>query len=451
MIGLYSYRKHLSDRNVSYGEEEDCFTYTEKASIILLLIAFIIPTSFFSDRFIFTEIAMILFVAVQKRNSFSFLGCFLLMLVLIVPLFFGLIFTERNTSKLTMIFVYSKISIFSVFIQAFVSRCKTYENAKWVALRFILIVSCVLCFSALIDRYSDTNFFVNWHKRFTLGTNSSLQRILNDYGDDVTTDEIADELLGSGFAIRTMDIPPWALLGLVTAYWLKQQNSLKTLTFSIISIILVGSAFSMPKRSAVIDLAIALLAFIFIEYNQGARKWKILLPSLLIGAAILSNIVGLAYQVGRSGAISSDNSVSLSRLLNLGLLDGGDEHRYIFFVEQLNEFKTNPRLLLLGSGWDFGAGVWVAPHNTYTAIVVGGGLVSFIALIIAIYGLFRRSEINARRMYFSRLGLILLAPMLVEIGVNGYLTYHLSFPTSTLVIWIAWSAVLHHSPRTVSI
>jgi len=438
----------LSASSERIGESQavycEPFIGGEQFALWIIAAAFIVPIPVWHGRIIATEIAMLLFALVAYRRVKGLAHLVPLLVVMVVPLLFGIRFPVRDSSKLTMLFVYVKLALFVYFIYILVERCRSRENVSWFAKQVVLPISLVLCLSALVDRYTEWPFFIEWHRFLGTDTSGAIEGITRDYGYGTAALYIIDYARGNGFAVRSADIVPWALLGLATAYWLKQSGQMRRSVFLAITLILLAAAFSMPKRSAVLTIGMAALAFVITAQTRADRRWTFILAALVIGVALAGNMAGLAYW-GNRGLSNPDRAVALSRLLDLGLTAEGEEHRYIYLVEQLYQFSTDLRLLLLGSGWDFGAGVWVKPHNTYIALIVGGGLLGLIPLIIFVVGLFRRSADERTRSRPGTMGMVLLIALGVEMAINGYLFYRLEFPASTLAIWIAWSATLYRN------
>jgi hypothetical protein len=280
---------------------------------------------------------------------------------------------------------------------------------------------------------------------FNADLHPTLRGIGHLYGRSAAGIKVLDQAMGSGFAIRAFDIPPWALFGLAASHRLAQDGQIPRSRFLGVALIMLGAAFSMPKRSAVIMLGTAALAFFFSSQTRTDRRWSIVLVIIVIGVVFAATAGTLAY-LERQGIGLAEEKVALARLLTLGVIAERGDARPRLLSGEIDELLHNPRLLLLGSGWDFGAGLWSKPHNTYIALLVGGGLVSLIPILIALGHLFQRSPADRRRSPPGTMGIVLLMAMIVELGMNGYLYYRLEFPASNLVMWIAWSAILYRTP-----
>ena len=425
------------------------FTQAEQRILYLLAIAFIVPFPILDAKFIATEVAMGLFVLAGRWRALSLSRLAPLLAVMAVPLGFSLRFPARVAfSSGSHLMVFAKLVVFVCFIYVLVHRCRNLENVAWLAKRVILPVSFVLCLSALVDRYTDWPFFVRWHQTFTADVNASLQGVGRIYGYEAIG--ILDLALGSGFATRSSDIPPWALFGLAAAYWLAQSGRMRRSEFSRLIPILAGAAFSMPNRSAVFSIGVAVLAFLLFSRRRTDRRRSIVLAIVVIGVTLAATNGVLIYQQLRYGVANPVDAGGVTKLLTIGLTNFGKDGRYWRGPAEIDLLLHDPRLLLIGSGWDFGAGSWGKPHITYIALVVGGGLVSLATIVIHLALLFRRSGVERSASPPGVAGIALLMAMIVELAIVGYLFYQLTFPASTLTIWIAWAAILYRNPPTLA-
>jgi len=418
-------------------------TKGEKLTLWALVAAFIAPYGTWDGKlFLTTEIAMMAFIVVAHWRVKKLARPFHLLAVLAVPLVFAFRYPSGGFSLVVSMIVYIKLMAFVFFVYILVERCRNTGNVVWLAKNTILPVALVLCLSAFVDRYTDWSFFVEWHQRVTIATNMLRPENVGAFVDP----EILDRLYGvsrhAGFATRSSDIPPWALLGLTTAYWLWQKGLMKRATFFGIFLALIAAAFSMPKKSAVLTIGVALLAFLLFSRTYRDRRRKVALFVLLVGIAILGNWAAVNYQVTHLEleTTTASKSGSISRLLTHGIR--GDM-RYQMLPLEIEWLFNNPRELSLGTGWNLTGGFWAKPHNSYIGLVVGGGLLSLVVIIIALAQLYRRLPIEKNQGPPGTMGIILLASLCVEVGINGYITGRLDFMASTLTIWIAWAAVLY--------
>ena len=427
------------------------FTRGEKIALWALVAAFIAPVTTWDGKlFLATEIAMMAFVAVAHRRVNRLARVLPLLAVLAVPLAFAFRFRPSGFSLLIAGLVYVKLVVFTYFVYILVERCRNTANVGWLAKNVILLVALVLCLSALVDRYTEWPFFVEWHQRVTyVSISSTLTRLIRDHGSDP---ELLEQLAGvqgkAGFATRPSDIPPWALLGSAAAYWLRQSGRMKTSTFLGLTLVLMAASFSMPKRSSVITIGVAVLAFLLLARTRADKRWKVAIFVLTAGVAVVSNWTAVRYIVNLTGDPTAAKVMgSITRLLSYGITQ---DMRYEMISLEIEWVLNNPRVLFLGTGWDLAGGLWSKPHNTYIALMVGGGLYSLLAVVIAVAHLFRRPMAERGQGRPGVMGVALLIALCVEIGMNGYLFYRLEFPASTLAMWIAWSAILYRTPSSMA-
>ena len=415
------------------------FTRGEKIALWALVAAFIAPVTTWDGKlFLATEIAMMAFVAVAHWRVNRLARVVPLLAVLAVPLAFAFGFPSRGFSLLIAGLVYVKLAVFAYFVYILVERCWNTENVGWLAKNVILPVALVLCLSALVDRYTDWPFFALWHRRVTYVTNSTFGRLVRDYGANLEL--IAGIMPPGGLATRTSDIPPWALLGLASTYWLRKNGQMGEKTSLAIIVSLLAATFSMPKRSAIVLFSVVTLAFLLIMRSRADRRWKVLLLVLVIVIAGVSQVVGTRYVVG--SYVETIGSSALARLLQLQFRGG----RLETLPWELKWLLDNPRELLLGTGWNLQGGLWSKPHNSYIGLVVGGGLCSLIPLLIATMHLFQLPMAERGQIPPGGIGLVLLIALSVELFINPYFFGRLEFPASTLAVWLAWSAILYRTP-----
>jgi hypothetical protein len=426
------------------------FTRWEKYSLWALVVAFIVPFNTLGGKFfIATEIAMIAFVAAAHWRVNNLSRPLPLLIVLGVPLVFAFRFPSSGFSLMVGGLVYVKMVVFVYFIYILIKRCHNIMNVTWLAKRIVLPIALVLCLSAIIDRYTELQFFAEWHQIITASTLSS--RIDSSYFlDPERWEQFAGISQKAGFATRPSDIPPWALLGLAAGYWLWQSGQMRRTTFIGIFFILLAAAFSMPKRSSVITIGVAFLAFLLLARSRAERRRKVPIFILLIGFALAIDWFAQTYQIVFLGWDPSTAAYfsSISRLMASGItgkgLGGlGLDMRYQMLGLEIEWFLSNPRELFLGTGWNLTGGLWSKPHNTYIALITGGGILSLIAVTIAVIYLFRRPMAEGGQETLNFIGVVLFIALCVEIGINGYLFHRLEFPASTLVIWVAWSVIMY--------
>jgi len=420
------------------------FTRLEKFSLWALVAAFIAPYGTWDGKlFLTTEIAMMVFVAVAHWRVKNLARPFHLLAVLAVPLAFAFRYPPASGfSFLVSSLVYAKLVAFVFFVYILVERCRNTGNIVWLGKNVILPVALVLCLSALVDRYTDLPFFVKWHQHVTVATNMLRPETVGTFIDP----EVLDRLLGvsrhAGFATRSSDIPPWALLGLATAYWLWRSGLMRRVTFLGIFLALIAASFSMPKRSAVVTIGTAVLAFLLFARTRFDQRRKMGLVILMAIIAISSDWLAVFYQRTHLelDPTTAGKLGSISRLMNFWLTE---DMRYRMLPLEIEWFLSNPRELFLGTGWNLTGGFWAKPHNSYIGMIVGGGLLSLVVILVALTRLLRRLPVEHRQRPPGVMGIILLVSLCVEVGISGYLSGRLDFVASTLTIWIAYSAILY--------
>jgi hypothetical protein len=428
------------------AEYASSFTRAERLTLWVVAAAFVVPFNILDYRFFSTEIAILIFIAVAVNHGTGSARVVPLLAVFAAPVAFAFMFPPSNYSFLTSVVVYAKIVLYVYFVFVLVQRCRNRKNVVWLARMVIVPVALVLSLSALVDQYTDWPFFIEW-RRNMYWSEAIKQRTLNLYGSDPwLLDKINPN---SGFAPRTMDIIPWAVMGTIAGYWLQKIGRMKSTTLALIFMILVGAAFSMPKRSAVVTLGTGILAFLVLARREAGWRTRLTLLLLAAVSIVAVTTVGQLRVLNRSGSeTSAQVSTALSRFLYAGFTGGYDfyDDRVELTPLEIDFLLHNPRELFLGTGWIFAGGIWANPHDTYTALIIGGGLVSAIPFVIALSHLFRGPLRRRRRQRRGVFGVVLLISLSAELMVNGYLAGRLEYLASILAIWIAWTAIMYKNP-----
>jgi len=409
------------------------FTLNERLALFGLAVALVLPTVWLKGFVYNHEIAAGIFVIVSLKRIGRVFHLIPLLAALLITLLLALMFpTDSSTFDWRRsVAVYFKLCLFITFIYALVQRCRNPVNAVWLMRYVILPVGLLLGFSALVDRYTNSEFFVNWHEFWNTGGALSA-RI--ESGIDLLD---LDANRSAGFATRSYDVVNWALIGFMASYWLKQSGKLKTINFLLIASLLLVAAFSMPHRGALVSVGVAIATFLLVERSPNERTWKAIFLLLMIVAVFVGNAIGIQYDQQLS--ISAEGRTALSRALDFGMVD---EMRYSMILAELDNQLLNPRLTLIGGGWDFGAGVWSKPHNTYLALLIGGGLISVIPLVIVAIILLYRTKQTRGSFPPSAVGISLLMALGVEMFTTGYLYTVLEYPAGTLFMWFALVTIM---------
>jgi len=426
---------------VKVHSETAPFTLSERVVLQALAVALVIPVIWMSGFLYSHEIVMTIFVLVSGRRIGRVSFLVPLMAVLLITLLLALIFpTESPTFDWRRsAAVYAKLGLFIVFIYALVQRCRNPVNAVWLARYVIVPIGLILALSALVDRYTNSEFFVRWHEFWNTGY--ALSNRINA-GVDILE---LDVTRSSGFATRSYDAVNWALLGLMASYWLRQGEKLKPIRFLLIAVLLLIIVFSMPHRGALVSMGVAIATYIVVDRTPNERAWKAIFLVLAVVTIFIGAALGVQYDQQLS--VSMEGGTALTRVLDFGIID---DMRYRMILAEIENQSQNPRLFLIGGGWDFGAGVWSKPHNTYLALLIGGGLISVVPLCVAMIGLLRQTRHKRSPFPPSATGIALLVALSVEMFTTGYIYTVLEYPVGTLTIWISLAVImLHVSPQTV--
>jgi hypothetical protein len=209
--------------------------------------------------------------------------------------------------------------------------------------------------------------------------------------------------------------------------------------------ILLFAAFSMPQRGAIIIVGVTVIVYVIAERKVARSISKPALLVIAVTMLLIGNAFGERYSQSRESAPSMERvgTTALSRAINFGMVD---QARYTMIIDQIDDFSERTRLLVVGCGWDYGGGAWSKPHNTYIAIIVGGGLVSLVALIAGLACLLRRSRLQKRTFAPGALGLALLVALSVDLVANGHLYANTEYPAGLLAMAVAMSTILYQCP-----
>lgn len=446
---LSSPARHLQTRRPQLIEQEESwkgevlFTRGERRALLLLVVSLIIQVTWFSGSFYGHEIVMAGFVFLTRKRLGGVSRLAPLFVALAVPLAFALIFPSDNRLNFDlrrMMAVLAKLYLFVLFIQSLTNRCRNHANAIWFARNVILPVALILGISAIIDRYTNTTFFINWHDFW--GTRAQSTTLL-----DLASDPLAFDVgRVSGFATRNYDAVVWAFLGVLVGYWLRQCGVIKPRLFLVLAATLLFSIFSLPQRSALVIVGLAVVAVLWWERERSEARWKLGLSGLVALIIVVTTILGDQYDATIASQFSTIDATSitaLSRTLSLGIID---ETRFKMIHDELDNFSIEPRLLLIGSGWNFSAGTWSKPHNTYLALIIGGGIPSLIFLIFFVIGLARQARGLHPKYPSAAIGIALLIALSVDLFDNGYLFTGLEYPAGILTIWIGLAVIILANP-----
>jgi len=415
--------------------------------LVALGISFVAPYPTADGKlFLATELAMLAFVVAAHWRVASLRPVFPALLVLAVPTVAAYISPFGDYSLLVSGLIFTKLAIFVYFVYVFAIRCRNPRNITWSAQWVILPVALLLCISALVDRYTESSFFITWHQLVTFTSDSYMARLIEEAGV-----EYASRSQIAGFATRSSDIFPWALLGVTAAFWLWHERRMRASSVLVLAMGLFGSAFSMPKRGAIFLAAIVLFTFLITSSRRrmGRRYNVVAVVVTLVGIGVVANVMGLGYEQDRAAASDVDVAISAPSYYRLAAIGVWDD-RVANLYDEILWIVTRPRVLLLGTGWMLTAGYWSRPHDTYVALVLGGGLISLLAVALGLAHLLKDRRLAGVDRTPTPLGSILLVSLCVEMGMNGYLFARLEFPASTLVIWAAWLAAVYRPPMATS-
>ena len=431
-------RVRASENEAVGRRERSALSIAEKISLWMLAVFLVIPYPFFDGIAFSFEIAIALFVIAGHQKVSGWGPVFIVMGIFGLSSAFAFFFPPFSYSLVISGLVFLKLCMYLAFILILVKRCSARNNLLWVAKNLVLPVGVVLCGSAVIDSFVSTGFFVNWHVNFTVHSNSGLGELFPQYGAD--PDLLAASIPGSGLATRLSDIPSWALLGFASAYVLRQDKQLSRIVFLACTAVLIVAPFAVPKRSALAIFGLAALAFILAARSRADRRWKVAIFLLIFIAAPTIYVVGQRYEPTYYGA---EAPTALGRFYEKGI---GDD-RFVNLPHEIGFLISNPRELILGAGWIFGAGYWSKPHNSYIGLLVGGGIFSLTALIVWIRSLMRRGPAEKRAGPRGTLGLVLLACLVLGLAIDGYFFSKLEFPAATAAIWLALGVAFHRNPQ----
>ncbi len=388
------------------------------------------------------EAAMLLFVVVaHSRTRRPVERLTPLVVALAVPLAFAYLYPPPGFSILVMGLVFLKLVIFVCFAFVLAERCRNAGNRLYVARRVIVPASAIVCAALLLNVYTDWTFFVRWRAFFFAGGDPRYQVLRASGYNPIFLREISWH---TGFAQRMVDLPLWALLGVATAYWLRRRGRMGRWTFALMSMISIAAGFSVPKRAGVVIFFVAALGFLLLARTRADRRVKGVLIVLGLAIALGTTYGANLYQQERFGwdPEAARRLVGLTKFGEAGFIQ---DDRFANLGPELAWLASNPRFLLVGSGWHFGAGYWSKPHDTYVALLVGGGLIGFVVVLAAVVSLFRRPPSERRRGPPEITGLMTLLAVAAAAGLDGYLSSSLEFQTTVLVLSIAWSAVLYRA------
>lgn len=416
------------------------FTPKERLSLWILLVGFLLPQSWFGGVFYNHEFAMALFVAVAAARVPSLRNLLPLFFVLSVPLVLGhlLPIYRPDFDQRISLTNYGKLCLFASFVYLLVYRCRSQANFILLIRRLVLPASFVFAISAAIDRYTANTFFVRWHEFFDIS--SSLTGRVKDAVDILFVDEFSQR----GFAGRTTDVIMWCVLGFTAIIWLVQSRLIRPYTGLAGIAFLLFVAFSMPQRGALIIISVTIGVYLLVERKMISAAHKIVILLVAVVMLFFGNFIGQKYAQDRDGSIVNEKvgTTALSRALDLGMVD---EYRYLMIQDQVDDFIDRPRLLLLGCGWDYGSVVVSKPHNTYIAIIVGGGLLSLATFIVSIGRLLRRPSSRRQAFRPGAIGTALLVGLAVDLMANGHFYANTEYPAGLVVMSLAMAVILYRS------
>lgn len=420
------------------------FTSKERLSLWILLVGFLLPQSWFNGVFYNHEFAMILFVAVTAARVPTLLRRLLpLFVVLSIPLFFGhfLPIYRPDFDQRMSLTNYAKLCLFACFVYSLVQRCRSEANFTLLIRRVVLPASFTFAISALVDRYTTNTLFLRWHEFFDI--DSSLTSQMRDSVDILVIDDISQR----GFAGRSGDIVIWCILGFAAIIWLIHSHLIRLNTALAGIAILFLAAFSMPQRGAIIIIGVTVGIYLVTGRTMIPAGLKAMILLVTVGMLLIGNLLGVMYLENQeTHIINARHGMSaLSRAMDYGIVD---EARYLMIQDQLDDFVDRPRLLVLGCGWDYGGGAVSKPHNTYIAVIVGGGVLSLATMIISVGRLLRRPSYQRQTCRSGAIGTGLLVGLVVDLGVNGYLFANTEYPAGLFVMSLAIAVILYRSFTT---
>lgn len=423
---IYSSMSGLGENDLS----KDKFSVSEKFCLFILALNFILPLVWFSGVIYSYEVAMVLCLLFLRIDIRKYANLLPLIVLLFLPVCFERVFPSGSPSYdiRVSLAVFFKLSLFSFFLQSISIRCGNYNNAIWI-LRFIVLpVSVILACSALIDRYTSSTFFVDWHTFWK--TSGQINYAFSQGVDSIDIDSARSR----GFATRNTDIVSWSLLGLGTSYVLMKKCYLKAKVFVLFLLFFAFTAFSMPQRGALVSFGIVFIVLLLSNRTNIDRKWANIILVLSLFMIFVSSFFAYYYDMQSLGSNINAGDIegrsALSRALNYGIVE---DTRYEMMIAQLDDFSQNFRLLTIGAGWNFAAGVWSKPHNTYLAIIVGGGIISLIGISYSVFRLIHRTSGS---LFSSSMGIALVFGVILDMFDNGMMYSGLEYPAGLLAMSI---------------
>lgn len=415
------------------------FSIHEKISIYILGFGFFLPVSMPFGKLILPEVAMALYIVLSRGFHSALTNVSVFLIFFYVPLiveYFDPIALFPFTRNLLVCF---KFTLFIFFIYIFVKRSSNPYNVGWLIRNFLFPLSILLTASFVLDFATANPFFAKWHSLFSTKSDAYISMFSDVYDMDKAT--------GNGFLTRSADIIPWAFIGMISVLWLFNNSLIKKRNAFMFLMYFIGVILFLPKRSGLF----VLLATVLLTLLMGGFKLQRSISfSLLFSLFIAFIAVQSFYSVMlESGSIDKMNLAgAYNRLVASELGDTNKDYddRITLGYELIIYLLDTPRRLLLGAGWDSASNIWVKPHSTLLATILGGGLVGFITIITGIL-LFIKSFKTNRNLFLQNnlFAASIIALVLYYIGDSAFF-YTIEYPGSLLVLWLTLSIIVYSVP-----
>jgi len=434
----------LKSDNAVMKDNDSFFSVREKTSLLILAFGLLTPMFIPGIRYRLPEMAMVFFLLATGNLRVMVLKIFPFLILLYIPLVVELLIPAAFFPLKRNLLICSKLTIFALFTFSLLYRCKVEINALWLGKRILLPLSCILSISFLIDQTTKNTFFSTWHNFFSTKSDAFFENFL---------DLLAmDSLVGNGFLTRNSDIFPWCIIGITTTAWLYNANLMKTYKLLFLISLFLITIFFIPKRSAFLVLAISSAVLMLF----GGLKMKKSI-SITLFVMLLLSFIGSQYLLNElleSGIIRNVHVAGGFNRFMDAPLGGGQNREYddriVLGLAQIDYLLGNPRHLLFGAGWDFASSIWIKPHSTVLALLMGGGIFGVMTIILGLSKIFIYYREICRNHLYNRIYLFSLIALILYNIIDSAFFLGIEYPGSLFVTWMIWTIILYGIPTPLS-